>query len=693
MYEYDIIFTIFFGGNMDKERAYLHEVEDKLDENIANGTINVISLEKEKEAMIEEVRLDGGDLLRFDSLGEGTNALSERKYKISEMNDNIAFIKKSIKRFERQKVKPYFAKINIDIDSENKDIYIGLGSVINNEKIYVYDWRAPISSMFYDYELGKASYETMEGPVSCDIKLKRQFTIENEELKYYVDTNETINDEILQQVLSQNSSAKMKEVVSTIQREQNALIRGDEFGNILVQGVAGSGKTSVALHRAAYLLYKHKESFKSNDILILSPSNLFSVYISDVLPELGEDNVIESTFYNIAKIELKAKLQTKEQMLEEIFLSKKDSRFGDIAYKASFQYLDDINDFIKNVFSRTFRPQELSFRAKDSGEPIFVFTKEEMNSLYYDTYANLDISKRIDYMTDYLIERLNLKKNEFNPIKQRFKGMLYKFFPVSECKDILKLFLSTKDIEMDETIIAYEDIPSIMYIKKMVYGLDNKFPAKYLIIDEMQDFTPVHFEIFNCLWDCPKLILGDINQCIEKKLTDEYLDKLAKFMDTSLIKLNKTYRSTKEISEFCQKIIGLKDVVNMSRKGNSPEIIKTDNIVESLVKCISTKGRKYKRIAIICKTIKEVNDLYSGLSKVISLSKVTERDSDFDYPIIITTVSASKGIEFDYVIIPNVDCENYKNELDKNILYVASTRALHELDLVYTKRFTELLKK
>ena len=619
--------------------------------------------------------------------------LSRYKVEIDAIERVLEVLERRKNILERQKERPYFARVDFLSNGKTENVYIGLSFVKGKDENLVYDWRAPISSVYYDYDVGPASYECSDGVVNGEITLKRQFNISNQKLNYFINTNETVNDEILQEVLSKNASPKMKEIVSTIQREQNKLIRCDETKNVIVQGVAGSGKTSVALHRAAYLLYKLKGKITSDEIFILSPSSLFSSYISDVLPELGESNVFETTFLNFAKNEIVDKISTREMLIEEIETEKKNDRIEEVAYKASFEFLDDLLEFLQTTFTNTFRAKELVFSASSEEEPAFVFTKEEMEKFYYETYKDLPISKRIDYMTDYLIERFNLKKKEFLPIKERFEKFLYKFFPVTDVKRVFDLFLSTKGFSAnDSKVLRYDDVAGILIIQDFIFGLKTKMDEKYIIIDEMQDFTPAHFYIINKLWDCPKLLLGDINQCLEKKLSQNYLDRLAEYFNAEKIVLNKTYRSTKQIAKFCQKIIGLKDVVNMNRDGDDPKIIQTDDQVSEILKLIASDSERYKHIAVICKTIKEEKEFYEKLKKAIPIFKLTDSDNGYDYKVVITTPTASKGIEFDSVIIPNVEDENYNNELDKNLLYVSGTRALHKLSILYTNNLSRLIK-
>ena len=232
-----------------------------------------------------------------------------------------------------------------------------------------------------------------------------------------------------------------------------------------------------------------------------------------------------------------------------------------------------------------------------------------------------------------------------------------------------------------------------MIIKDYIYGFSQKYKTKYVIIDEMQDFSPAHFYIFNKIWDCAKIILGDINQCIEKRLGEVYLDELSTFLNAKYVYLKKTYRSTKQITEFCNKIIDLKDVTVMSREGEEVNVTKTKDLVKSIKEITETYRDKFNHTAIICKSFEEAESLYNQLKAEIDIYLVKGTDNSFDKPLIITTASTSKGIEFDHVIVPNVDEENYHGALGKNLLYVASSRALHKLDILYTNTLSPLIDK
>lgn len=678
---------------MQEEKKYLKTVENAIDENISRLT------EQKANEKQDYNRIQAELSANYYELDNEDVSIAYYNDTLNAINDRIEHISSRMDMLQKLKNRPYFARIDFKENgaSDSQKYYIGLSYIALDEKAFVYDWRAPVSSLYYNFDEGKGEYESPEGVVKGYITLKRQYTIQNGELKYYIDTKETINDEILQQVLSNHASPKMRQIVSTIQKEQNEIIREEKFKTILVQGVAGSGKTSIALHRAGYLLYNHRDDFTSNDVLILSPSNLFSSYISEVLPELGEENVIEMTFSHIAKTELKKPVQPREKLMDEIYKDKNQNRLNEIAYKASFDFLDDLLKFLNDTYAGLFDPKDMLFKPADadaSSYNAFYFPKDELKKLYFEVFGSLPINKRITYMTDALIERFGLSPRETELIKPRFKGMLYRFFPLADIYKICEVFYARQKLSTPNFAqLAYEDVAALLVIKEFIFGLDHDFATKYVIIDEMQDFTPVHFYLFNHIWDCPKIILGDINQCIEKTLSKKYLLQLSRFLKARLIVLNKTYRATRQISEFSEKLIGLKGVVNMSREGIEPRVIRTINTEHALLKLIEEYRGKYEHTAIVCKTAEEVEKVASMLKGREEFEIIVGSDFSFDYPLVITTASTSKGIEFDHVIVPFADKDNYHSSLDRNMLYVASTRALHQLEFIYEGHMSKFLKK
>lgn len=608
---------------------------------------------------------------------------------------------KENKRLALQKDHPYFARI--DFLPKNRKtvqkVFIGIGNLVEDNKLYVADWRAPISSMYYDYNLGPASFKIGKTEYSGELQLKRQYKIEDGQLLSYFDTDMTINDEILQEILSKNVSVKMKQIVSSIQKEQNEIMRKDIADSMLIQGVAGSGKTSIALHRAAYLLYKHRGQIKSKDILIISPNNVFSSYISEVLPQLGEDNLVETTFAQIARAELKRPIQSRESMLDDIATSPKQSVLDEISYKSSYEYLDSLLRFLKGPFLETFTPQNLSYVVKenlDNTVETVDFPAEKTKELFFKTFKGLDLYERINkiawqYAMVFTEER-HYTREQNKALRDRFKRILYKFLPIRDVNKIFEIFMAREGFKVSKKpTIDYIDKGTYLAIKYFLYGFDHDFSAKYLIIDEMQDFTPVDIYLFRKLWSCPCIVVGDVHQCIEKNPSPEYLQITADFLGCKLLELKKTYRSTKEIAKFANNLIGLNDIEFVNRSGKEPALYQTNNQIATILKIIETKCQSFDHIAIICKCNKEASALQKQLTKFTKCTLLNEPE-DYNNRILISSCATAKGIEFDAVIIPNADSENYKNTIDKNIIYVSATRALHKLFFVCEKDRSMLLK-
>ena len=677
----------------EQEKNYLQNTLKVINKKIEKTQIEISQL----KSLFEEKRAELGN--NFYEYKQGQD-LASTFTNLSQIEEQQLNSEKQLKKLKFQNNSPYFARIDFQTSNSNaQKIYIGLGSIIYNKKVYVVDWRTPIASMYYEYELGKASYEANNKTVDGEILLKRQYKIENQQLLSYFDTNLTINDEILQEILSKNASDKMRQIVSTIQKEQNTIIRTEKNDNILVQGVAGSGKTSIALHKAAYLLYKHRHSLKSNDILVLSPNNIFSSYISEVLPQLGEDNLVETTFAQIVKTELKRPLQPREDMLDDLATKATQEQLNEISYKSSYEFLDSLLRFLKGPLTDIFTPKTLKYVIKeteDGEKEEIIFTEEETRNLFFKTFKGYDFYERINKIAwQYAMvftEKRHYNKSQHRGLKERFKQILYKFMPIRDVEQVFQIFMAREKLSARKTTtINYMDKGTYLAIKHYLYGIDHDFSAKYLIIDEMQDFTPVDIYMFKKLWTCPCIIVGDVNQCIEKNLTDEYLQLTADFLGCKIYNLNKTYRSTQEIATFANQMMSIKNVDYVNRKGPDPIVYQTLNQGEIISKIIKEECSEFAHVAIICKCNKEAKEVCKLLNGYVDYVFMKEPD-DYKNKVLVTTCATAKGIEFDAVIVPFADEENYKNNLEKNILYISSTRALHKLFFTTDKNPTKFVK-
>ncbi len=666
---------------LEEEKAYLKRVFNQIDD-LKQKNAKKIKKNQEKIKTSKAFFAEN-----FYDIKSGSDELASVNLQIENLENQNLLFEKEVKRLTKQSNNPYFGRF--DFKEKNQDkanpCYIGLGLVQEDDETLVYDWRADICSLYYDDHIGKNSYTCPDGEISGDVTLKRQFKIENKNLSYYIDSNMIINDDILMETLSKNASSKMHEIVSTIQKEQNTLIRAEDFENTIVQGVAGSGKTSIAMHRVSYLLYKYRNQLKSEDILILSPSEIFADYINDVLPSLGEEKPFTTTFNEIAKRLLGEEFETREAMLERVIGKQRQGDFEDIAIKSSFEFLSDLKKFLNNNICNLFIPKTMVF-----GD--IVITKEEMSDIYFNRMKNLPIYKRIDVLSEFITEKFSVPRNRHADLQKRAKKLLYNKFITTDLIKIYNLFLQSLEIKEIDKIGAY-DVAPILLIKENLFSLKNNFDAKYVIVDEMQDYTPCHFYLFEKIWKCAKLYLGDINQSIDRTLPPTYLKNLARQTKSKIKYLTKSYRSTLQISVFSQKILGHHVADNVNRNGEEVMCLRTRDYAKAIEKIIEERqNNKGESIAIICKTNEEIKELQKS-SPELKKFKILSSTKSTNAKKIITTPANAKGVEFDCVIIPFATDENYKNELDRNLLYVSATRALHKLYFISTKSPSRFLVK
>ena len=408
---------------LDKEKLYL--------QNVSNALKNKLDFLNKTYQNYSERTHELSKFIADNFYDMDAQEAAVQRNLLDNLNLEKEGVGQAIFKTSKQSERAYFGRVDFKADNDvsYQSCYIGISYLENiNGFPYVLDWRAPISSIYYDYELGQAEYLAPDGLIKGNINLKRQYKVEGEKLVYAFDSSLTINDEILQNTLGQNSSSKMKQIVSTIQKEQNQIIRSSDFENILVQGIAGSGKTSIALHRVAYLLYKNKIS--SKDIVIVSPSPLFSDYISDVLPELGEQNVQSTTFEEIAKEELKSiiNFESRADMIEDLLLGNVE-RAKEVSYKEGSEFFESLKTFLNNVTS-------LSFEAKDINLGDKKIKADVINNLYNERYKSKVPSIRIEWIADYIIDQIELEQKNVEALSTRIKKVLLGMFKITNITKI-----------------------------------------------------------------------------------------------------------------------------------------------------------------------------------------------------------------------------------------------------------------
>lgn len=591
---------------------------------------------------------------------------------------------------------PYFGRIDFLEKKENSKVmptYIGIHTFYDPESraTLIHDWRAPVSSMFYDHELGEAGYRSPSGEIKGEISLKRQYRIRGGKMEFMIESALTVHDDILQKELSSNADDKMKNIVATIQREQNQIIRNEDIRTLIIQGVAGSGKTSIALHRIAYLLYTFRDSISSKDILIISPNKVFSDYISNVLPELGEETVPETSMEQILSgvLEHKYKYQTYFGLVNELLEKPSSSLIDRIAYKASFGFISELDKFILHI-------ENTYFKAADVKLTKYITIPAPFIEEQYLRFNRYPIRRRFDAMADYMLDMLKIQyaftvtTAGRNLLKKEIRLMFAGNNDIQVYKDFFKWTNNPGMFKMRKGhTLEYSDLAPLAYLHLALEGNGNQpFRVKHLLIDEMQDYSPIQYKVIQKLFPCRKTVLGDAGQSVNPygSSTAETIQK--SLTASEIMKLCKSYRSTFEITDFAQKIHPNAELEPVARHGEKPQILQFGSAVEELsgiMGLISTYRKSgYKSLGIICKTEQQAREMADMLKSYANdISFLSSQSSAFVQGIVIISAHMAKGLEFDEVIIPQTDERNYRSEIDKSMLYVAVTRAMHRLTLTF----------
>jgi DNA helicase-2/ATP-dependent DNA helicase PcrA len=641
-------------------------------------------------------------------------------------------------KYERILQSPYFGRIDFLENGEEKaeKYYVGISNLINEDfDFLVYDWRAPASSMFYDYEIGKAGYKCPEGAINGEITLKRQYNINKGSLQYMFDSNLKIDDEILQEILGKSTDTKMKAIVTTIQREQNRVIRNEEYKNLIVQGPAGSGKTSIALHRIAYLLYKHREKITPQNIVIFSPNQIFNDYISNVLPLLGEDNMLQTTFKDYMHKALGSDFAKEDysDLMEYILVAKDwqdyEKRIKNIKYKSSLEFVEVLKQYAAEVEKADRGFMDILFKDK------LIVSSKQLEELFYKDYVKLPLKRRLDKIRERLLfllepyEKERIKESyeklwntgdyideiEVSEISRaRVQGELKGIYEEIErithfdLIDIYKRLFDKLDSEMrdytlkslEAKLLNYEDQPPLLYLKGALGDLPKTSDIKYVIIDEAQDYTPLQYEIFYQLFNHASItMLGDLNQSINPFMNVGDYSNIAHIFpqnNTCIINLSKSYRSTMEITRFSRSILKQEvEAEYVERSGEEPIVLEfpdEESIKERILNDIGRyKEKGYKSIGIITRTAKEAQEVFGFLKDKVEVKAITKDEDEYINGTLVIPSYLAKGLEFDVVLVYNAGEENYCSEEERLLFYTACTRALHRLSVYYTGNPTPLI--
>ena len=673
-----------FNQTEKQERSYLQQIITRLKQIISHTDMSVKKhadtlaeykdyLWNNKDIDPHEIRSMRESILNHFAIGE---SVIDKRRRLAQIVDI-----------------PYFGRIDFQEESENRPVipvYIGIHTFHDTESrtTVIYDWRAPISSMFYDYELGKASYQSPSGEIKGDISLKRQYRIRAGKMEFMIESALTVHDDILQKELSANADDKMKNIVATIQREQNRIIRNEEARTLIIQGVAGSGKTSIALHRIAYLLYAFQGSLSSNNILIISPNKVFADYISNVLPELGEETVPESSMEQILSEVLnhKYKYLSFFEQVNELLTKPTPDFIERIEYKSSFDFIASLDRFILYIENHYFRAEDVKLTKHITVPAEFI---EEQ----FHRFNRYPMRQRFEAMTDYILDMMKVQyaftvtTAERNFLKKEIKRMFAGNNDLQVYKDFFAWMGKPELFKMRKNrILEYADIAPLAYLHIALEGGTKNY-VKHLLVDEMQDYSPIQYKVMQKLFPCRKTVLGDTSQSV-----NPYGSSTADMIQKALImgeimKLCKSYRSTCEITEFAQQIRTNTELEPVARHGKKPQVLQFDNEKEELSAIknliVTHQASAYKSLGIVCKTESQAYEMAEKL-QIPDIHFLSNQSSAFVQGIVITSAHMAKGLEFNEVIIPQVDDKNYHSEIDRSMLYVAATRAMHRLTLTYS---------
>lgn len=650
-----------------------------------------------------------------------------------------------INLLDRSKLKPYFARIDFINHKDNlKDIcYIGKVGVSNyDNQIVTVDWRTPIASLYYDSNIGEVSYCAPEGEVKGELLVKRQYDIENGKLLNFNDVDTVSNDELLKPYLGVNADNRLKNIVSTIQSEQNKIIRNDIKNNLIIQGVAGSGKTTVALHRIAYLVYNNRDLYKPSQYMVIGPNKFFVNYISGILPDLDVNGVAQYDLVGFANKYLSEYLNVKNSL--DVLNNIVNGYFDYFSYYIiSMPFKKSIDNYFENYQKNLIPNQKLKFRSFD------IMDYKEIKDIYLSVAGNMHkslkikiektiaiLSKKIETKSNSILDRTlthtlskdadkDLKSKEVkdrealkkelnssgnNILKQYFKKLLKTpiqlYSEIIESDEYLKnkgYDCKKKATEILKKNVSSEDLTPLMYIKYKLEGAENFSKYKHTVIDEAQDYNTFTFYVLKkIMYNSTFSIYGDLAQSLYSyrsiKNWEEVMHNVFS-KNCELLYLQKSYRTTIEIMDEANKINKVLKYPLASpviRHGEPVEYINclNDSIKEILFKIInSMKSKGFNSVAIISKTQKQSDKIYELMNKDLEMNKVTSNNLKFEANVCCIPSYLTKGLEFDAAIIidSRTDGFDVTDEMDLKLLYVSMTRALHVLKYIYFDKLNNIL--
>lgn len=665
---------------MDRqEEQYLKQTMEVIQENLAAVTEKMGDNAKDMDTMNEYF---WENYAEFDEYGyemyDNKQALKTR------LSQQETYAKERT-RYQKMLDAPYFGRVDFcyEGDSEAEIYYIGVGNLAKGhaEHPLVFDWRAPVSGLFYDYDKGPAQFTAPMGVLTGEITRKRQYKIRGGKLKYVLENEMNIDDEILQQALSEQTDAKLKSIVTTIQKEQNSIIRDRQHRILAVQGCAGSGKTSVALHRIAYLLYHNRETLRAAQILVLSPNGVFGDYISHILPELGEENVCEMTFDDYAYRELRA-FGEAEDRYDELERALRGEAHPEAEYKKTRAYVSELDEFILSLEWEAVDIRDFSYKK-------MMMSAEDISKFFYEKLCDVPIFARMNKIAEYLIDAQETLQDKDMEEEERLliQEKVNRMYRTTDCRELYNLFLCQSGREeqvLSNDVIPYEDVYPLLYLKYATTEMVRHRMVKHLVIDEMQDYSYLQYRILQKMFDCPMTILGDRMQTMAEEQQDvlPYLWNIFG-REIHYVEMKKSYRSTMEIMAYADQIFAhTKETESVTRHGEAVRVQYTENETAMYDKMAEQlkKKEEWHTCAVLCLDAAASRQVQEELKKRNVEAALVHRDSArLTAGISVMPFYLAKGLEFDAVFVP--DIQKYQTPLQKQALYINATRALHVLRL------------
>lgn len=738
-----------------KEQKHLDEVlglikkkESELDHSIVHAQNEAQNINSH---FFDDVKLDYDG---YSTSMDTALSIHQQQKMLAERQNAWQHSAKQLSTLQRLEKKPYFARVDFQEPNEDPEtIYIGLGSFADKEDHFlIYDWRAPISSIYYDGKLGKVSYNAPDGVQTVDMTKKRQFLIEDGKITNMFDTNESIGDQMLLNVLNEKSSTQMKSIVTTIQREQNKIIRNTSADLLFVQGAAGSGKTSAIMQRVAYLLYRYRGNLTSSDVIMFSPNQLFNDYVKNVLPEMGEQNMVQMTYWQFVSRRVPG------MNVENLFEQFEDNEQNDkiVNLKDSLQFFNAVTRYAKHLEKNGLIFKNIYFKSKK--KPFF--DKEKTKEIYYGFNENYHLRNRIEATKESLINSLNrriepetkkawvdktiesLDQEQLNKLydrpDQEFESsakeehFLARKIVIKQLKQVSRkihqnrflniraqylrflravpklIDLSKWDISQEEWEAHIEnvkerfrngkikmaDISPYLYLYDLVTGRRTDYEMRYAFIDEIQDYTP--FQLAYLKYNFPRAkftMLGDLNQAIfTKDESKTLLSQISKLFDpekTDVVQLTKSYRSTKELTNFTKQILRQGEKIEaFDRRGPKPAFYKRDSLekeYKALEDILVENDEQKLTTAVITKTLAEAQEVAKVLKeRKIKATLIGSANQRLVPGTLVMPSYLAKGLEFDAVVAWDVSKDNYHQLDETQLLYTITSRAMYKLDLIYT---------